>query len=294
MKIKSIISHVKAWWNRMSELKKMPVAIPEPVHEHHVCLHCGYGYDGRCCPQCGMPAGHVRFTPHRLIYNFLDIWGLGNRPMFRTMRDLLWRPGYMIRDYLQGHHLSYFPPFKMLAVLTVFIVVISWMLNVTDDSSVAQKIANALLKIKENTDGETHRLTDGIVKAIFFIGSNDLYRILTQNIFVVLSAWIVFRKKGFNLVETFFSQVYINCQFHMLSVVWILCTMQIPPSELFPYMVPLSITLPVLIYDYMQLYGIKFWKSLWKTILFFILTFLFYIVFIVALLFTVYLVEEHF
>lgn len=275
----------------MNELKKEPVAVPQPMHEHHICNHCGYGFDGRCCPQCGMPAEHVRFTFHRLISNFLDIWGLGNRPMFRSMRDLLWRPGYMIRDYLQGHHLSYFPPFKMLAVLTVFIVLIAWLLNVSDDSTAADKIAKILLKLKNNTHGTTHQLIDGIIAIVSFIGSNDLYRILTQNIFVVLSAWIVFYKKGLNIVETFFSQVYINCQFHMLTILWILCTLQIPPSELLPYMVPIGITLPVLIYDYMQLYGLKFWKSLWKTILFLTLTFILYIIFIVFLVFFISLME---
>lgn len=275
----------------MSELKKEPVAVPSPLHDHHICNHCGYGYDGRCCPQCGMPAEHVRFTFHRLITNFLDIWGLGNRPMFRTIRDLMWRPGYMIRDYLQGHHLSYFPPFKMLAVLTVFIVLISWLLNVTDDASVANKIAKGLQDIKASKHGNAQDMIDGMVAIVSFIGSNDLYRILTQNIFVVLSAWIVFHAKGLNLIETFFSQVYINCQFHLLTIVWILITLQIPPSELLPYMVPMSITIPVLIYDYMQLYDLKFWKSLIMTILFLLLTFLLYLAFVITVLFLIYLVE---
>ena len=54
--------------------------------------------------------------------NFLDIWGLGNRPMFRTLRELFWRPGYMVRDYLNGHRQFYFPPFKLLAVVIVFLI----------------------------------------------------------------------------------------------------------------------------------------------------------------------------
>ena len=87
---------------------------PEVVvrdEESHVCKHCGTEFTGGYCPKCSMPARWQRFNWRLLFLNFLDIWGLGNRPMFRTIRDLFWRPGYMIKDYLHGHHLSYFPPF---------------------------------------------------------------------------------------------------------------------------------------------------------------------------------------
>jgi hypothetical protein len=57
--------------------------------------------------------------------NFLDIWGLGNRPMFRTVMELFWRPGYMVRDYLNGHRNFYFPPFKLLAIMVVFLYLAS-------------------------------------------------------------------------------------------------------------------------------------------------------------------------
>ena len=49
---------------------------------------------------------------------FLDVWGMGNRGMFRTLRDLILRPGYLIRDYISGMQMAYFPPFKLLFLLT--------------------------------------------------------------------------------------------------------------------------------------------------------------------------------
>lgn len=274
MGIKAKIKDFKAWWNNMTELKQEPVAVPEPLHEHHICSHCGYGYDGRCCPQCGMPAGHVRFTFKRLIQNFLDIWGLGNRPMFRTIRDLLWRPGYMIRDYLDGHHLSYFPPFKMLAVLTVFIILLMLLFHI-QSNNISIQLAKAIDQLKGTIKSQL--LIDIIKNTILFFGEHDLYRILAQNVFVVLAAWIVFYKKGYNLVETAFSQIYINCQFHLIAIVWILFTWQLPPSEFFPYFVPSNLAFIMLVYDYKQLYGLTIKKSIKKTIAFSIVTVVLYI-----------------
>lgn len=50
--------------------------------------------------------------------------------MFRTIRDLLLRPGYMIRDYLRGMQMAYFPPFKMFFLITALSLVIDSGLNI--------------------------------------------------------------------------------------------------------------------------------------------------------------------
>ena len=268
MDIKAKYRKAKDWNHKLSERMKQHAALPEVDHSHHICSHCGYGFDGRCCPQCGMPAGDGRFTFKRLLQNFLVIWGMGNRPMFRTLGDLLWRPGYMIRDYLGGHHLSYFPPFKMLAVLTVFIVFLTWLFNL-QDPLVGNEIAEAIRDIKSipNIKAHTVQVIELIAQMIVYLDKNDLYRILIQNIFVVLATWIVFRKKGYNLVETFFSQIYINCQFHIITIVCILIFMELPPTVVLPYYMPLAFTLILLIYDYRQLYGISLIESIWRTLL---------------------------
>ena len=218
MGIKTAYQKINDLNHRVGERMKRPVAIDDVVHDHHVCTHCGYGYNGRYCPQCGMSSKHDRFTFKRLIHNFLDIWGFGNRPMFRSIRDLFWRPGYMIRDYLEGHHLSYFPPFKMLAVFTIVIVFVAWIFGFKDPL-VGKMIADDLKEIPA-TGKITTLAFDYIGRALIYLDKNDLYRILIQNVFVVLAAWIVFRKKGYNIVETFFSQIYINCQMHIVALVW--------------------------------------------------------------------------
>ena len=50
--------------------------------------------------------------------------------MFRTLKELFWRPGYMIRDYLNGHRQFYFPPFKLVAVAVVLLVFVGWLTGV--------------------------------------------------------------------------------------------------------------------------------------------------------------------
>ena len=290
MSIQTTYHRVMEWNYRIGERMKQPVASPDVVHEHHVCRHCGYGYDGRYCPQCGMASQHARFTFKRLINNFLDIWGFGNRPMFHTIRDLFWRPGYMIRDYLQGHHLSYFPPFKMLAVFTIIIVFVAWIFGF-EDPLVSEKIVQAI-KVMPHTGKTSTLAIDYISRILIYLDKNDLYRILLQNVFVVIAAWIVFRKKGFNLVETFFSQIYINCQLHLVALLWMLITWDLPPTVFLPYYVPATLSFAILVFDYKQLYELTFKQSIWKTILFILLVFTVYIIAFVLLLITLGAIDK--
>ena len=102
------------------------------------CATCGTRYEGNYCPRCGQSAqiGHYSFKKAFLL--FLDVWGLGNRSMFRTLRDLLLRPGYMIRDYLQGMQMAYFPPFKMFFLLIALSLLVSTGFNIRMEDRLEQ------------------------------------------------------------------------------------------------------------------------------------------------------------
>ena len=98
--------------------------------EQHECATCGTHYEGNYCPRCGQSARIGRYSFKKAILLFLDVWGLGNRGMFRSIRDLILRPGYMIRDYLRGMQMAYFPPFKMFFLLLALWLVVDSGLNI--------------------------------------------------------------------------------------------------------------------------------------------------------------------
>jgi hypothetical protein len=85
-----------------------------------------------------------RYSFKNAFLLFLDVWGLGNRGMFRTLRDLLLRPGYMIRDYLQGMQMAYFPPFKMFFLLIAFSVIVDSGFNIKLENRFSTEIKQAM------------------------------------------------------------------------------------------------------------------------------------------------------
>ena len=120
MKALSIIrdKHKRAVWRRAFRIwQHKPHEVAPLSTERHTCCSCATEFTGNFCPRCGQSARIGRFSFKKAFLLFLDVWGMGNRGMYHTIRDLLFRPGYMIRDYISGKQSAYFPPFKMFFLL---------------------------------------------------------------------------------------------------------------------------------------------------------------------------------
>ena len=108
----------RAVWLRAFHIwQQRPHEVAPLSEEMRTCSSCGTAFQGNYCPRCGQSAQIGRFSFKKAALLFLDVWGMGNRSMFRSLRDLMLRPGYMIRDYLRGMQSAYFPPFKMFFLL---------------------------------------------------------------------------------------------------------------------------------------------------------------------------------
>lgn len=131
------------WQRRPHEVKPLS----ETTHE---CSSCGTAFQGNFCPRCGQAASVGRFSFKKAMLLFLDVWGVGNRGMFRSLRDLMLRPGYMIRDYLRGMQSAYFPPFKMFFLLMAFSLLVDHGFSFGMDE--AEGKVRTVVVEKENTD----------------------------------------------------------------------------------------------------------------------------------------------
>lgn len=117
-------------YKRFSEWKQQPHQVAPLSEVHHECATCGTHYEGNYCPRCGQSSKIGRYSFKNALLLYLDVWGLGNRGMFRTIRDLILRPGYMIRDYFRGMQMAYFPPFKLFFLLLALSMLVDSGMNI--------------------------------------------------------------------------------------------------------------------------------------------------------------------
>ena len=102
------------------------------------CLNCGTPLEGPFCHYCGQPdKNFMRFFPV-LMREFLeDFLELDSR-FTRTMRPLLFLPGRLTRDYLDGRRFRYTPPLRLYIFSSMLFFILAAMLAgsaITIDSS---------------------------------------------------------------------------------------------------------------------------------------------------------------
>ena len=168
--------HIKEKIKEFRHWQLQPHQVDPMTEDYHVCPTCETEYQGNYCPRCGQSAKIGRYSFKTAFLSFLDVWGLGNRGMFRTLRDLLLRPGYMIRDYIKGMQMAYFPPFKMFFLFATLSLLVANGLNIkgyhsgdkADQEEALEKYLQDQQEMKEaeGTDTFTYILVNTFSKVV--------------------------------------------------------------------------------------------------------------------------------
>ena len=282
---------MKELFRRFKEWKLQPYQVAPLSEEQHDCATCGTHYQGNYCPRCGQSAKIGRYSFKNAFMLFLDVWGLGNRGMFRSIRDLLLRPGYMIRDYLNGMQMAYFPPFQMFFLLCALSLVVDTGLNIQGVNRMKQqkKEANELvygtnteqekankieIKVTQQPgktttkEAEKTELANEEFNRIAEKGSEwmeqhmSVFSLICLLVFSI-PLWLLFRH-GPNIPDIRLSECFVA----MVYVVNMLLIFGIIPS-LFCFsmkgeIIYTLLTLVLMITPLKQLFGFSYWGTIWR------------------------------
>ena len=265
-------------YRRFREWQKEPYRVKPMTQEPHDCPTCGTHYEGNYCPRCGQSATIGRYSFKKAFLLFLDVWGLGNRGMFRTIRDLILRPGYMIRDYLQGMQMAYFPPFKMYFLLLALNLVIDTGFNIKMENRLEKgKIEyNEGLRKSLNIDEPATDATNPLDNPVD--SSNKAYEWTINHLSIVTMVFLLlfsfplymfFRKSpaypGLKYSEFFVTMVYTTNMMTVYSIIVSFLGLSM--------VVDLAIYVLTII-PMKQLSGYSYWRVILNSVVAFILFFI--------------------
>ena len=91
------------------------------------CLNCRYVVENRFCPNCGQENTDTRKTFHHLFIHFFEDLTHYENAFWRTIKNLLFKPAALTKEYLSGKRLSYLAPVR----LYIFISFITFLLLAT-------------------------------------------------------------------------------------------------------------------------------------------------------------------
>lgn len=266
------MEQIKEKYERFKEWQIKPYEVAQFTTEKHECATCHTEFHGNYCPRCGQKSTIGRYSFKTAFLTFLDVWGLGNRGMFRTIRDLLLRPGYMIRDYLSGMQMAYFPPFKMFFLVITLSVLVDSGLNIrmtntlnntfTTTKEDVSKEPDQVLNDKDSKKKLELKILDKIDKCVSWLDNNQT--IVQFLLLLVLSGpmYLLFRKNkkipDIRYSELFIAMVYIT---NMMTIINIIGGFFLPGNASVKHLAYALSIIPLT-----QLFGYSYLKTLFKVV----------------------------
>ena len=297
----------KEKYRQFKKWQHQPHEVAPLAEEMHECTTCGTHFEGNYCPRCGQSAQIGRYSFKKAFLLFLDVWGVGNRGMFRSIRDLLLRPGYMIRDYIRGMQMAYFPPFKMLFLLCTLSILVNSGMNIQgvnrfkeleEEFSITVEVDNSEEKTdKKLTKSEIEKqrkkkeILDKWDSGETFL---EGYKWVNKNIAIVylgclllfsVPLYLMFRHSpsipDLRFSECFVAMIYITNMLLIYSIIFSLLWPNDTADSIFALLI-----LPLVIIPIKQFSGYSYWSTIWRIIVAFIPFAIILLLLIIAIVFT--------
>ena len=224
----------------------------------HTCCNCGNEFTGNYCPRCGQRAIFGPINWENVWQGIMDMWGIGSRSLPYSLWQLIWRPGYLIRDYISGKRMVSFPPIKMLVVMALILFLLNNILGMRYDELTTDVNINA------------YEVFQG--KLVDWMGKNISWTALLSFSLFVIPVWQLFRQAPrfprHTLPQGFYIQVFIGVQFLMSMSLMVLLFSLIPPlsgdgDTATSFMITCGLPI-IALFDYKQLFGYGWWGTLWR------------------------------
>jgi Protein of unknown function (DUF3667) len=98
------------------------------LREEKNCLNCGAYVEERYCTHCGQENIEIKESFRHLISHFFSDLTHYDSKLFITLKDLLFKPGYLTNEYLAGRRANYLHPIRMYVFVSFlyFLVTLSF------------------------------------------------------------------------------------------------------------------------------------------------------------------------
>lgn len=145
------------------------------IRTDKTCLNCRYVVENRFCPNCGQENTDTRKTFHHLFIHFFEDLTHYENAFWKTIRNLLFKPATLTKEYLSGKRLSYLAPVRLyifISFVTFFLITLfppdsSDFLNDDSKNKIEKTQQPKETKIKEiAAEGPSKQNLDSIQKTI--------------------------------------------------------------------------------------------------------------------------------
>ena len=119
-----------------------------PIRKDKTCLNCRHVVEQKFCPNCGQENSDSRKTFHHLFIHFFEDLTHYENAFWKTIKNLLFKPSTLTKEYLSGKRLSYLAPVR----LYIFISFITFLLIALFPSNITENLTKGEKEITSNLE----------------------------------------------------------------------------------------------------------------------------------------------
>lgn len=149
------------WPDLLKNFKKKEEKVS---YEDAICKNCETQFNGRFCPNCGQSVNEYDKPFSFIFYNFLGDFFAFDIRFFKTFIVLIFRPGFLTKEYFDGRRVRYAPPYR----LFIFVSFILFFLLQISTNRGLTKVLDTTLSSNDKIvlDSVSHTLTDSVFTKI--------------------------------------------------------------------------------------------------------------------------------
>ncbi len=173
---------------------------------HNLCKNCENTFEGNYCSNCGQKTSTKRLDLNYLKdeakYTFLHL----NNGLLYTSKQLLTRPGEMVKEFIEGKRVKHYKPILMVFVLagiTTFLAHYNGDLKIIEE----MKVSNSKNSFNPDTFGK------------IFTEYYTLIQLITVP-FISICTWLAFRKWGYNFIENIIINSFATAQLMIIGILF--------------------------------------------------------------------------
>lgn len=172
---------------RAFHIRQIRGKTPAPLStEKCTCRNCGHTFTGNFCPRCGQTRGVYRFRLKHAPGNILRSLFRVDGKFGHTLIALLYRPGHLMRGFMQGRRAAYSMPLQTLFLLVAFYLLAVQLVipQIKEekaekiDTEKAERIRKSLAELQEGRNEETDSLAMAIWDASIALQKSNLAEVL--------------------------------------------------------------------------------------------------------------------
>jgi hypothetical protein len=112
-----------------TKLFQSKTSVPVEVKENHTCENCDQVFKGKFCPNCGQKVDEFNRPIGYILHFYLSHSFAFDNRTFKTLKYLIFKPGFVTSEFFKGRRIRYISPFQILMVLSFILFLLLQILS---------------------------------------------------------------------------------------------------------------------------------------------------------------------